>query len=224
MAIYLDSANVEDAREAQSMGLVAAITTNPKLIAMEIQETSMRPLDALREILSVFKGPVWFQLYGDTPEERSELAFQAHEVSPSQVIIKIPTTTDNLAIGARLASLNIPCAFTAVYTPAQVYMIEQAGGVFAAPYINRMTRQLGDGLTVLKTMRQLINQQGLNVHLVAASLKSTEEITAALLAGAHHVAVPLDLIRAMGEHDLTHDAVAEFEAELEAALPRPPAP
>lgn len=219
MAIYLDSASVEHAREAQLLGFVTAITTNPSLMAQEIEGTGQRPLDVLHDLVATFKGPIWFQIYGETVEERSQLAFEASQVSPHQVIIKIPATTDNLTIASRLTSLNIPCAFTGVYSTAQVYMVEQTGALFAAPYVNRMTRFLGDGLSILREMRTLIDKNGLNVQLVAASLKSTEEVTAALLAGAHHVTIPLELIRQMAEHDLTQQAVAEFDEALQRALP-----
>ncbi len=216
MALYLDSANLDDAKTVQTMGVVHGITTNPALMAAEIERTGLPPLSILQELVTVFQGPVWFQLYGETVEKRAELAFQAHEVSSGQVVIKIPATMENITLGARLTSLNMPCAFTAVYTPAQVYLAEQAGARFAAPYVNRMTRQLGDGLTVVKDMRALIDAHHLRVELVAASLKSTEEVAAALLAGAHHVTIPLELIRRMGEHALTQQAIEQFDAALQA--------
>ncbi|GAB4469145.1 MAG: fructose-6-phosphate aldolase [Anaerolineae bacterium] len=208
MAIFLDSANPDDARRARALGFVAGVTTNPKLMAQE----SMPPLAILKELVAAFDGPVWFQVTADTLEGRLEQARQAVSVSPGQVVAKIPANTENFTLAARLVSEGITCGVTAVYSPAQVYLAAQAGARYVAPYVSRMTRQLGDGLAVVREMAAIL--RGTQTEIVAASLKSVEEIVSVLMAGAHHVTVPLDLICAMGDHPLSARAIEEFNGYL----------
>ncbi len=208
MAIFLDSANPADARRAQALGFVAGVTTNPKLMAQE----SRPPLAILEELIAAFDGPVWFQVTADTLEGRLEQARQAVSLSPGQVVAKIPASTENFTMVAGLVSEGITCGVTAVYSPAQVYLAAQAGARYVAPYVSRMTRQLGDGLAVVREMAAIL--RGTQTEIVAASLKSVEEIASVLMAGAHHVTVPLDLILAMGDHPLSARAIDEFNGYL----------
>jgi transaldolase len=90
----------------------------------------------------------------------------------------------------------------------QAYLAAQVGAAFVAPYVNRLTRQLGDGLAVVRAMADMV--QGTETRVLAASLKSVDEVAAALKAGAHDVTMPLALILTLGEHELTHQAIAEF--------------
>ncbi|HPV07126.1 MAG TPA: transaldolase family protein, partial [Aggregatilineales bacterium] len=94
--------------------------------------------------------------------------------------------------------------------PAQAYLAAQAGADFVAPYVNRLTRQMGDGLSVVRRIAALL--AGTSTRILAASLKSVEEVTEVLLAGAHDVTMPLDLILALGEHEYSALAIEQFNA------------
>lgn len=211
MGVYLDSANPDDARRAQSLGLVEAVTTNPTLIA----RTGRPGLDVLSELVEIFDGHVFYQVTADTVEQRYDQAWEAHEIRPDKVIIKIPATTENIAMTSRLVDAGIECAVTAVASPAQAFLAAQAQASFVAPYVHRLTQHTGDGLAIVRDMAQLL--AGTQTEILAASLKSVDEIVAVMLAGAHHVTVPLDLILAMGEHELSRKAIEEFNASLNTA-------
>ena len=208
MAIYLDSANPADARRAQQLGFIEAITTNPTLIA----RTGRPGLEVLAELVEIFDGPVFYQVTAATVEGRSDQAREAHDIRPDQVVIKIPATFENLTMAAKLTDDGIKCAITAVYSPAQAYLAVQVKAAFAIPYVNRITRQLGDGLAVVRDVARIV--QGTQTQLLTASLKTVDEVMATLLAGAQHVTIPLDLILAMGEHELSLRAIEEFNASL----------
>jgi transaldolase len=208
VGVYLDSANPDDARRAQALGLVEGVTTNPTLIG----QTGRPGLDVLSELVEIFDGHVFYQVTAAAVEQRYDQAWEAHEIRPDKVIVKIPATTENIAMAARLIDAGIECAITAVASPAQAYFAAQAQASFVAPYVSRLTRQFGDGLAVVRDMARLLH--GTQTEILAASLKSVDEVTAALLAGAQHVTIPLDLILAMGEHDLSWQAIEEFNASL----------
>lgn len=211
MGIYLDSANPADAERAQKLMFVEGITTNPTLMA----RTGRPGLDVLGDLVEIFDGHVFYQVIAPSVEGRFDEAWQAHEIRPDRVVIKIPATAENFTLAARLEDAGIECAITAVYSPAQAYLSAQVEAAFVIPYVNRMTRQLGDGLAILRDIVQVVN--GSQTEVLAASLKSVEEITGTLLAGAHHITLPLDLILAMGEHERSREAIAEFEASMKSS-------
>jgi transaldolase len=206
VGVYLDSAHPSDARRAQQLGFVEAITTNPTLIA----RTGRPRLEVLAELVEIFDGHVFYQVTAPTVEGRYDQAWEAHEVRPDKVVIKIPASVENLTMAARLIDSGIECAITAVFGPAQAYLAAQVEATFVIPYVNRITRQLGDGLAVVRDVAQIL--RGTQTEVLAAGLKTVDEVVATLLAGAQHVTIPLELILAMGEHELSRQAIEEFNA------------
>ena len=209
MGVYLDSANPDDARRAEQLGYVDAITTNPTLIA----RTGRPGLEVLAELVEIFGGHVFYQVTAPSVEGRYDQAWEAHEVRPDKVVVKIPASVENLTMAARLIDSGIECAITAVYSPAQAYLAAQVEATFAIPYVNRITRQLGNGLAVVRDVAQIL--RGTQTAVLAASLKTVDEVVATLLAGAQHVTIPLELILAMGEHELSRQAIEEFNASMQ---------
>jgi len=214
VSIYLDSAIGEEARRVQELGFVAGVTTNPLLVA----KTGRPALDVLRELVEIVNGPVFYQVTAGSVEARHDQAWEAHEIRPDKVVVKIPATTENYALAAKLVSSGIEVAITAVATPAQAYVATQVGASFVAPYVNRLTRQLGDGLSIVRDMARLVADT--RTRILAASLKSVDEVVAALMAGAHDVTMPLDLILALGEHAFSQQAIDEFNAHSQ-GMPSP---
>lgn len=197
MGIYLASAKPEDAQRAQNLAFVEAITTNPTLIA----QMGRPGLDILAELVEIFDGHVFYQVTASTVEQRFDEAWEAHEIRPDKVVIKVPATTENFAMTSKLVDTGIECAITTVYSPAQAYLATQTEATFVIPHINHLTHHSGDKMMALRDMVHLL--AGTQTEVLAAGLTTVDEIVAALLAGTHHVAAPLDLILAMGDHDLS---------------------
>ncbi|MBP7691952.1 MAG: hypothetical protein KA764_08545 [Anaerolineales bacterium] len=205
MTLYLDSAFLEDAQAAAALGYVRGITTNPTLLAK-----TGRPADeVLPALCDTCPGPVFYQLTADTVAGREAEARRMLARRPN-LSLKIPTTPENLVLGARLAQSGAVVGMTAIFSAAQVYLACQTGARYVLPYVNRSTRLLGDGLALVREMRAVIDAQRAPVEIVAASIKSPEEATATVLAGAHHLTLPLAIIQAMGQHALSDQAIAEF--------------
>lgn len=208
MALYLDSALVKDACRAAELGFVGGITTNPKLIARagrSAAEIIPELCDALGE------GLVFYQLVAPTVEEREAEALRFAALRPGRVGLKIPCTTENLALLHHLAGDGITCAVTAIFSAHQAYAACVSGAAYVIPYVNRSTRLQGDGPALVATMAVIAQATGGRTQVLAASFRSMDEVVDAVLAGAHHVSVPLELLLALGDHPLSELTIAEFE-------------
>lgn len=212
MALYLDSAQVDEVRQAMAWGFVTGVTTNPKLMA----QAGRPPEEVIAEICRLCPGPVFYQPAAIDPSAMEEEGRRFSALSPAQIVLKIPASLDYLAVLARLAP-QVPCAATAVFSPAQAYLAAEAGARYVIPYVNRMTRYTGKGIALVAEIAEVLRVTGHRSELLAASLRGVDEVLACLSAGAQHVTLPLALIREMAAHPLSEQAIAEF-----ARFERPP--
>jgi transaldolase len=211
--LLLDSADVAAARRAADLGFVRGATTNPTLMAA----SGRRAEAVVPDLADILPGPIFYQVTGETLAAREAEARRFASLRPGRIAIKVPTTTDNLALVARLTRDEITCALTAIFSPAQVLLAVEAGAAFVIPYVNRTTRLLGDGPGVVHQMRLVIDALGAPTRILAASVKSPDEAVAALLAGAHGLTLPLPVIEALGEHPGSLAAIEEFRAAARSA-------
>ncbi|MEO0086272.1 MAG: transaldolase family protein [candidate division WOR-3 bacterium] len=208
MAILIDSAVVEEVKQAGRLGFVRGVTTNPVLLA----EVKGDAREVIRQLVLVTAGPVFYQVTAATVEEREREALEFFSMACDRIVLKIPATTENMALIARLHERAIPCAATAVFAAHQAVVAAEAGARYVIPYVNRATRLLGDGLRLVGELRSAVRASGRQVRVLAASIKSPEEATAALVAGADDLTLPLAVLLAMGNHRLSDGAIAEFDA------------
>ncbi len=225
MALYLDSANLEDAKQAASYGFVAGITTNPTLMAKE----STKPLEQLEKLTGIFPGPVFYQLTAQDTEGLVKEGRAAMALARDKVVLKVPCTLAGLAAVAQL-SKEVTCAMTAVFSAQQAWLATQAGARYVIPYINRTSRLGGDPFELIGQMAEVLWSNGVKTELLAASIKSSEEALQTLEAGAQHLTLSLDLIKQMAEHEWSQQTIAEFgkaapspkaEKPKEKAAPQP---
>ncbi len=206
MSLYLDSAFPQEARRAFAAGLVSGVTTNPTLVA----QTNRPALEVITQLCDLSTGIVFHQLVEETTAGRKKEAEQMAGIRPGRVGIKIPCTYENLALAAYLVRSGYIVGITAIFNTAQVYLACQAGAQYILPYVNRSTRLLGDGIALVKEMRSVITAECAPTQIIAASIKTPEEAMATLLAGAHHLTLPLKLIESMGKHKLSDQAIEDF--------------
>lgn len=223
MPIYLDSAVLAEIEEADELGFVAGVTTNPTLVRRAAEANRARGLTAREEvyqaILAVTAGAgglVFAQV------RRGELADMAAEAAalrrldPVRLGIKIPCTVDGLKLARNLAAEGATTLVTAVYTPAQAYLAAEAGATFIAPYVHRWeAAHRRPGAEFVALLRRALDAAGGRTGILAASLKSVEAAVEALLAGAGSVTVPLAVLRDFPLHPLTDQALAQFDADYD---------
>ncbi len=234
MAIYLDSADPNDARQAVALRFVSGITTNPRLLG----KVKQPPGEVLRELCHICPGNVFYQLAARMlPERRNEAeqilllnddlqqedtrAFDAWQREMAQgrersltplgrVGLKIPACTKNMALVAEFADRGVKVAVTAIFSLAQAYLACEAGATYLLPYVNRTTRLRGDGFAFVRQLARVCEAVDRGTEVLAASIKSPQEAVQTLLAGAHHVSAPLHILLAMGHDPLSEQAVADF--------------
>lgn len=206
MTLYLDSALADDAQRAQALGFVRGITTNPTLMAQASQPAE----EVMRDLCGIISGTVFYQLAAPTLALREAEAHRIANLIPKRMGLKIPGTTENLALVTRLVKAGYTVGVTAIFSAAQVYLAAEAGAQFVLPYVNRSTRLLGDGLALVRQMRAVIDSTHAPLEILAASIKTPTEAVDTVLAGAHHLTLPLSVIEAMGQHPLSDETIIEF--------------
>ena len=203
MAIYLDTAIIAEATEASKFGWITGITTNPTLLA----KSELSPQETLKQLAQLTSGELYYQLMASDFDGMVAEGKAAFESIGQQAVLKIPATAAGFQAVAHL-SPEIPCAVTAIYSPAQAVVAAEAGAKYAIAYVNRATRLLGDGFALVRDMANVL--QRTNTEILAASIKSPEEAVQTLLAGAHHLTLPFDVLQAMAVHELSQQTVDEF--------------
>lgn len=205
MAIFLDSALKEEVQRLTELGLISGITTNPKLLAP--LKKSAKAI--IKELCALSPGPVFYQLTKTDLKEMEREAREFLALSPKQIVLKIPARTDYIALVKKL-SKEIPCAITAIFSEAQTYLACELGAKYLIPYVNRATRWQGDGIKLVSQMRSIIDKMKSPAEILAASIKTTEEAVKSILAGAHHLSMPYNVIISLGNHPLSEEAIKEF--------------
>ncbi len=211
MTLYLDSGSPGDVRQAAEFGFIAGVTTNPKLLArvdQPAEQVLLEMCDALSE------GTVFYQLTAATLGERREEAQRIASLRPGRIGLKIPCTTENLTLVPDLTREGLICGVTAIFSAHQTLLACQAGADFVIPYVNRATRQLGDGIGLVEEMADVIEALSAPTEILAASFHSLAEVVAAVRARADHVTLPPALLKKLGDHPLSERAIEEFSQYL----------
>ena len=203
MAIYLDSALINEALAVQKLGWVKGITTNPTLLA----KSDLSPEATLKQLAEISPGVLYYQLMASDFNKMLVEGKKAFEIIGEKTVLKIPATSVGFQAVAYLSG-EINCAVTAIYSAAQAAVAREAGAQYAIAYVNRATRLLGDGLALVREMSAVL--QGSDTEILAASLKSPEEAAAALQAGANHLTLPLSLLQEMTTHEFSEQTVEDF--------------
>jgi len=203
MQILLDSAIIEEARQSAEWGWVSGVTTNPVLLA----KSDLSPEKTLRKLRKLFKGPIFYQLFGKTLNAMKDEAEKAADILGKQLVLKIPATELGFRATARL-SKKYSCAVTSIFTPAQAMVAHAAGACFALYYHNRAKRLLKNGEDLASELVRVLKRT--NTHVVAASLKTPEEVVEARSAGVLILTINFGVLTQMMKHDLSEAALDEF--------------
>jgi transaldolase len=208
MTLYLDSADVGEARLAAELGFVAGVTTNPAIMAKVCRPAE----EVIADLCAILPGTIFHQVIS-APGPNLEAEIERFRAISAQVAFKIPCTLEYLRVAYGLVQQGLIVAVTAVYSAAQAYLAAQAGAHYVLPYVNRATRLCGDGPALVAEIAGVLS--GSSCEILAASIKSPTEAADTLLAGAEHLTVPWEVLSAMAEHPLTKLALDEFARSLE---------
>jgi transaldolase len=206
MAIYLDSAKLDEARQAKCLGWVHGVTTNPSLMA----KTGVEPEVVMKGLAELEFHQVFYQLVSRSLDDMLIEARKAGEIIKSGLILKILPTENGFQFVTRHRR-EFSCCVTAIFDPAQALIAREAGSRYIAVYVSRATKHLGDGLALVRDLAKVL--AGSPTEILAASLRSTKEAVDAFVAGAKHITVPFDLLAELPSHPLSAETVEQFNAE-----------
>ncbi len=204
MSLFLDSAKTEDVQRASEMGFVVGATTNPALLSKAGHKD---PIAAITMICEALPGHVFHQLTERTVEGMRSESQDFLDLAPN-FGFKIMCTLDGLQFAAEISE-KVTVAITGVFSPSQAYLASESGAQYVIPYVNRLTRYTGAGQVVVEDMANVLFPT--DTELLAAGIKSPAEAVETILSGADHISIPLDVIEAMAENDLTLDAYDSFD-------------
>jgi len=209
LRLFLDTANIDEIREAVGWGVISGVTTNPTLVAREQGRTFA---EILREITDVVPGPVSAEAISlDAPGMIAEARTLA--AAAENIVVKIPMTPEGLKATKTLAGEGIRTNVTLVFSANQALLAALAGASYVSPFVGRLDDAGHDGMQVVRDIAQIFEIHGLESEIIAASIRHPLHVIDAAKAGADIATVPMKVLRAMVSHPLTDRGIEMFLAD-----------
>ena len=209
MKFFIDTANLDEIRQAADFGLLDGVTTNPSLMA---REGVSRQDDHIRAICALTDGPVSAEVLATEKtamiEEGRRLAALADNVA-----VKLPLTLDGLAATRVLAAEGLKVNQTLVFSALQALLAAKAGAAFVSPFVGRLDDVGQDGLGLVSEILTIYSQYGLETEVIVASIRSPQHVLKSALLGADIATIPFNVIRRLAAHPLTDQGLAAFLAD-----------
>ncbi|MCY9375836.1 MULTISPECIES: fructose-6-phosphate aldolase [Bacillus] len=209
MLFFVDTANIDEIKEANELGILAGVTTNPSLVA---KEANVSFHDRLREITDVVKGSVSAEVISLKAEEMIEEGKELAKIAPN-ITVKIPMTSDGLKAVRALTDLGIKTNVTLIFNANQALLAARAGATYVSPFLGRLDDIGHNGLDLISDVKAIFDIHGLDTQIIAASIRHPQHVTEAALRGAHIGTMPLKVIHALTKHPLTDKGIEQFLAD-----------
>jgi transaldolase len=208
MQIFIDSADIEEIRDAASMGVIDGVTTNPSLVA----KTGRPFKDVLVDICEVVDGPISAEVistdYEGIMKEARTLAAM-HE----NIVVKVPMIAEGLKAVRTLTEESIRTNVTLCFSPTQGLLAAKAGATYVSPFIGRIDDISGNGMEIIEQLVTIYNNYGLTTQVLAASIRHPVHVVQASLIGAHVATIPHKVIHQLVNHPLTDIGLERFLAD-----------
>ena len=205
MKFFIDTANIDEIKEAHSMGMVDGVTTNPSLIAKEGRDFE----DIIKEICELVDGPISAEdISVDTEGMVKEARYLAkiHD----NIVVKIPMTVDGLKATRRLAEEGIKTNVTLVFSPLQALMAAKAGATYVSPFIGRLDDLSQEGLLLVEQMVEIYSNYAYNTEIIVASIRNPLHVLESALMGADIATIPFNVLGKLAAHPMTDKGLKAF--------------
>src|SRR5262245_59041370 len=198
MKFFLDTANVQEIREAASLGVLDGVTTNPSLVAKEGREFHA----VLREIVSLVNGPISAEV---TTTNREGMPVQGRDLAGihPNIVVKVPLTKEGLQVCKALRTEDIRVNVTLCFSPSQALLAAKAGASYISPFVGRLDDISHDGMELIRQMRVIYDNYGFETEILAASIRHPLHVVDAALAGADVATMPYSVVTQLLRHPLT---------------------
>ena len=211
MKLFLDTANVEHIKEANEMGVICGVTTNPSLIAKSGRDFK----EVITEITNIVDEPISAEVVSTEAEGMVKEAGELVKIHKN-IVIKIPMTEEGLKATKILSSKGIKTNVTLIFSAAQALLAARAGATYVSPFLGRLDDIGMDGMELIKEIVEIFEIHDIRTEIIAASIRSPIHVTKAARCGAHIATVPYKVIIQMAKHPLTDIGIEKFLKDWEA--------
>jgi transaldolase len=205
MKFFIDTANIDEIREAHALGILSGVTTNPSLVAKE----NVSFHDRLREITEIVSGSVSAEVISTTANEMIEEGKELAKIAPN-ITIKVPMTPDGLKAVKTFSELGIKTNVTLIFSANQALLAARAGATYVSPFIGRLDDIGYNGLDLISDIAQIFDIHGIDTEIIAASIRHPQHVTEAALRGAHIATIPYKVLMQLFKHPLTDIGIEKF--------------
>lgn len=210
MKIFIDTANVEDIRKANDMGVICGVTTNPSLIAKEGRDFK----EVVTEITTIVDGPISAEVVSLEADKMIEEALELVKIHEN-IVIKLPMTVDGLKACNALTKKGIKTNVTLVFSANQALLAARAGATYVSPFAGRLDDIGVDGVALIKEIAEIFKIHEIKTEIIAASVRNPLHVKECAKAGADIATIPYGVIEKMTKHQLTDAGIERFLKDWE---------
>ncbi|MBP3819270.1 MAG: fructose-6-phosphate aldolase [Butyrivibrio sp.] len=210
MKFFIDTANIEEIKKANDMGVICGVTTNPSLIAKEGRDV----YEVVKEIASIVDGPISGEVKATTTDAEGMIA-EGREIAKlhKNMVVKIPMTIEGLKACKVLSSEGIKVNMTLIFTANQALLCARAGAAYVSPFLGRLDDISVRGTDLISEVAEIFNIHNIQTEIIAASIRHPMHVTDCALAGADIATVPYKVIEQMTHHPLTDAGIEKFQKD-----------
>ena len=210
MKFFIDTANIEEIKEAARMGMADGVTTNPSLIAKE-----GRPFEEIiRDICAVVDGPISAEVIATDADGMVSEARELVKIHPN-IVVKIPMLVDGLKAVRTLAEEGIKTNVTLVFSPLQALMAAKAGATYVSPFVGRLDDLSHDGMQIVEQIVDIYGNYAFETEVIVASVRNPLHVLESAVMGADIATIPFNVLARLAAHPLTDKGLAAFLADWE---------
>ena len=205
MKFFIDTANIDEIKEASAMGMVDGVTTNPTLIAREKGEFK----EIISEICRIVDGPISAEVISLDTDGMVTEARELAKIHPN-IVVKIPMTTDGLKAVRTLAAEGIKTNVTLVFSALQALMAAKAGASFVSPFVGRLDDLSQEGMLLIEQVADIFNNYAYDTEIIVASIRNPMHVLDTALIGADIATIPFNVLKKLAAHPLTDKGIQSF--------------
>ena len=215
MKFFIDTANVDDIRKANDMGVICGVTTNPSLIAKEGRDFK----EVIAEIASIVDGPISGEVKATTVDAEGMIK-EGREIAAihPNMVVKIPMTVEGLKACKALTAEGIKTNVTLIFSANQALLAARAGATYVSPFLGRLDDISQRGVDLIREIADIFAVTDLDTQIIAASVRNPIHVTDCALAGADIATVPYSVIEQMTKHPLTDAGIIKFQNDYKAVF------
>ena len=210
MKFFIDTANVEDIRSANDLGVICGVTTNPSLIAKEGRDFT----EVIKEITAIVNGPISGEVKATTTDWQDMIA-EAREIAKihPNMVVKIPMTEDGLKAVNVLKKEGIKTNVTLIFSPTQALLAARAGATYVSPFLGRLDDIASNGLLLIEEIVEIFANNDIDTQIIAASVRNPIHVVECAKLGCDIATVPYSVIKQMIKHPLTDIGIEKFKRD-----------